>query len=130
MNRRLATFIFVALAAAFFGPVSLAGAEESVRLTDLTIARAERVVFEGQNGIKITFDDQSSERLRQFTRDIVGRRIVVLVKQRKLATAFLLAPIVNGNIMVTGDLDSLASEALLSAYAVLTLEVEGSEPSK
>jgi hypothetical protein len=129
MLSRVATLVFVALAAAV-GQFSLLRAEESTRLTDLTIAKAERMVFEGRNGIKITFDGPSAERLRQFTRDFVGRRIVVLVNQRRLATALLLAPIVNGNILVAGDLDSLASEALFSADAVLTLEIERPEPSK
>jgi hypothetical protein len=129
MLSRVATLIFVALAAAV-GQLSLLRAEESTRLTDLTIAKAERMVFDGRNGIMITFDGPSAERLRQFTRDFVGCRIVVLVNQRKLATALLLAPIVNGNILVAGQLDKLASEALFSAGAVLTLEIERPEPSK
>jgi hypothetical protein len=129
MLSRVATLIFVALAAAV-GQFSLLRAEESTRLTDLTIAEAERTVIEGRNGIKITFDGPSAERLRQFTRDLVGRRIVVLVNQRRLATALLLPPIVNGNTLVAGDLDSLASEALFSAGGVLTLEIERPEPSK
>jgi hypothetical protein len=129
MLSRMATLISVALAAAV-GQFSLSRAEESTRLTDLTIAKAERMVFEGRNGIKITFDGPSAERLRQFTRDFVGYRIVVLVNQRRLATALLLAPIVNGTILVAGDLDSLASEALFSGGAVLTLEIERPEPSK
>jgi hypothetical protein len=129
MLRRVATLIFVAVAAAV-GQISQLRAEESTRLTDLTIAKAERMVIQGRNGIKITFDGPSAERLRQFTRDLVGRRTVVFVNQQRLATARLLAPIVNGNILVAGDLDSLASEALFSAGAVLTLEVEQPELSK
>lgn len=129
MLSRVAALIFVALAAGV-GQFSPLRAEQSIRLTDLTIAKAERMVFEGQNGIKITFAGRSAERVRQFTRDFVGCRIVVLVNQRRLATALLLAPIVNGNILVTGHSDSLASEALFSAGAVLTFEIARPEPSK
>ncbi len=129
MLSRAATLIFVALAA-LVGQFSLLCAEESTRLADLTVAKAERMVFEGRNGIKITFDGPSADRLRQFTHDLVGRRIVVLVNQRRLATARLLAPIVNGDIVLTGDLDDLASEALFSAGAVLTMEIERTDPSK
>lgn len=129
MLSRAATLIFVALAA-LVGQFSLLCAEESTELADLTVAKAERMVFEGRNGIKITFDGPSADRLRQFTHDLVGRRIVVLVNQRRLATARLLAPIVNGDIVLTGDLDDLASEALFSAGAVLTMEIERTDPSK
>lgn len=85
MLSRVAALIFVALAAGV-GQFSPLRAEQSIRLTDLTIAKAERMVFEGQNGIKITFAGPSAERVRQFTRDFVGCRIVVLVNQRRLAT--------------------------------------------
>ena len=80
--------------------------------------------------LEVTFDSLSAERLRQFTSDAVGRRIVVSVNQRRLATLRLLDPIVEGRILLTGDFDGFATEALFSAGAVLNLEVERSEPGR
>jgi hypothetical protein len=129
MFGRAATFILVVLALAV-GQHSPVRAQEVTRITDLTVARAQRLTFEGKNAIKITLDDPSADRLRQFTRDLTGHRIAVSVNQRKLATVLLLAPIVNGNILVAGDFDDRASEALFSSGAVLSLEIEWSDPGK
>ena len=55
--------------------------------------------------------------------------MIVSVNQRRLATLRLLDPIVEGKILLTGDFDRLAKEALFSG-AVLNLENEQSEPSR
>jgi hypothetical protein len=129
---RASTFIFM-LAAAALAQFSQSRAQDTARpveLTRLQIAKAERTIVEGKNGIGITFDSLSAERLRQFTSDAVGRRIVVSVNQRRLATLRLLDPIVEGGILLTGDFDSFATEALFSPGAVLDLEIERSEPNR
>jgi hypothetical protein len=79
---------------------------------------------EGKDGIEIIFDKFSGERLRQFTNKAVGRRIVVFVNQRKLATLRLLDPI------TTGDMDGLAAVALLSTGAVIDLALTPGVPRR
>jgi hypothetical protein len=132
MLTRALTFIFIVVAAAVaqFSQLRAQDTPRRVELTGLQIAKAERTIVEGKNGIEITFDSLSAERLRQFTSDAVGRRIVVSVNQRRLGTLRLLDPLVEGKILLTGDLDSLAREALFSAGAVLNLEIEQSEPTR
>jgi hypothetical protein len=81
-------------------------------------------MVEGKNGIEITFDKPSAERLRQFTIGAVGQRMTIFVNQRKLATLRLLDPLVDGQVLVTGHLDSKAAEGLFSPGAVVDLEIE------
>jgi hypothetical protein len=132
MLTRASTFIFIAAAAAVaqFSQLRAQDTPRPAELTGLQIAKAERTTIEGKNGIEVTFDSLSAERLRQFTSDAVGRRMVVSVNQRRLAALRLLDPIVEGKILLTGDFDRLAREALFSAGAVLNLEIEQSEPTR
>jgi hypothetical protein len=132
MLTRTLIFIFVVAAAAVvqFSQLRAQDTPRPAELTGLQIAKTERTIVEGKNGIEVTFDSLSAERLRQFTSDAVGRRIVVSVNQRRLATLRLLDPIVEGRILLTGDFDGFATEALFSAGAVLNLEVERSEPGR
>lgn len=88
------------------------------------MVEAKRTTFEGKNGIIVTFDKPSGERLLQFTTDAAGRRMIVSVNHRKLATARLLDPIKEGKMMLTGGLDRLAIEALLSGGATIDLVLE------
>jgi preprotein translocase subunit SecD len=129
---RASTFIFIVAAAAVaqFSQLLAQDTPRPAGLTGLHITKAERTIVEGKNGIDVTFDSLSAERLRQFTSDAVGRRMVVSVDQRRLATLRLLDPIVEGKILLTGNFDRLAREALLSTGAVLDLEIEQSEPSR
>jgi hypothetical protein len=132
MLTRASTFIFIAAAAAVaqFSQLRAQDTPRPAELTGLQIAKAERTIIEGKNGVEVTFDSLSAERLRQFTSDAVGRRMVVSVNQRRLAALRLLDPIVEGKILLTGDFDRLAREALFSAGAVLNLEIEQSEPTR
>jgi hypothetical protein len=96
----------------------------NAKLSGLMIVEAERKSIEGKSGIEITFDKPSADRLLRFTRDAVGRHIVFIVNQRKLASLRLLDPIVDGRILLTGDLDAASREALFSAGATIDLELE------
>jgi hypothetical protein len=132
MLTRALTFIFMVAAAvvAQFSQLQAQDIPRPAELTGLQIAKTERVIVEAKNGIEITFDEVSAERFRKFTSDAVGRRMIVSVNQRRLATLRLLDPIVEGKILLTGDLDSLATEALFSAGAVLNLKIEQSESTR
>jgi hypothetical protein len=132
MLTRVSSFVFIVAAAAVaqFSQLRAQDTPRPAELTGLQIVKAERTIVEGKNGIEVTFDRLTAERLRQFTSDAVGRRMVVSVNQRRLATLRLLDPIVEGKILLTGDFDRLASEALFSAGAVLNLEIEQPEPSR
>jgi hypothetical protein len=124
------TFIVAATAVAQFCQLRAQDTPRPAELTGLQIVKAERTIVEGKNGIEVTFDSLSAERLRQFASDAVGRRMVVSVNQRRLATLRLLDPIVDGKILLIGDFDRLARDALFSAGAVLNLEIEQYEPSR
>jgi hypothetical protein len=117
-------FVLVTAAAVAAMPCSPARAQDKARLVALQIATAARVVVEGQNGIEVTFDQPSAERLRNFTRDAVGHHFAVFVDDRRLATLRLLDPIVDGNILLTGDLDKASSEMLFSPHAAVRLDLE------
>jgi hypothetical protein len=129
---RGSTFGFM-FAAAILTQSSQSRAQDTplpAELNGLQIANAEQTVVEGKNGIGITFDSASAEQLRQFTSNAVGYRIVVFVNQRRLATLRLLDPIVEGKILLTGDLDKLAKEALFVAGAIVDLKIEQSQPNR
>jgi hypothetical protein len=132
MLPQASAFIFIVVAAvvAQFAQLRAQDTPRPAELAGLLIVKTERTIVEGKNGIEITFDSHSAERLRQFTSDAVGRRIVVSVNQRRLATLRLLDPIVEGRILLTGDFDGFATEALFSPAAVLNLEIERSEPNR
>ncbi len=120
----------VVLASAPFLPASAQDGQRSpallrpTQITGLRAVQVKRTVVEDKAGIEVTFDKPSAERVLSFTTDAVGRRIAFFVNQRKLATLRLLDPIKEGNILLTGVLDSVASEALFSAGAVIDIAFE------
>jgi hypothetical protein len=133
--RRIATLVAIAAAAAVGIPTLVYGSyrfdrveqshAQSTQILGLHVAQAQRTSIEGRDGINITFDKSSAERVRQFTRDVVGRRVVVFVNQRRLATLHLLDPITGEGLLLTGDaLDGVATQALFSCDSVVDLAVE------
>jgi hypothetical protein len=111
-------------AVAFSPPLRAQGAAQPARVTGLLVVRAEKTVVDGKNGINVTFDEPSAERLRQFTRSATGLRAVFVVNQVKLATLRVLGPILYGKVLLTGDPDNQAAEALLAPGAVVDLQLE------
>ena len=96
---------------------------QPMQLTGLAVVKVEKTSVEGQDGVLITFDKPSAERLRQFTSGLVGERIVFIVNQRRLATLRVLDPLADGNVLLTGQLDPVAVESLFLGGAVVNLEV-------
>jgi preprotein translocase subunit SecD len=131
--RALSRILMVATMAAALAPLLPAAyAQDSVQqtelrptqITGLAVVHAKRTPAEGMQGIEITFDQPSGERLREFTKDAVGRRVVFSISQEKLATLRLLDPITGRGVLLTGDFDSAAVERLLSAGAAIDLKLE------
>jgi hypothetical protein len=129
LTRTTSLVFVITLVLAQFSPLR-AQSPRPNELTDLRIAKAERTVVEGKSGIQITFDTASAERVRQFTSGAVGSRVIVFFNKRRLASLRVLDPITDGNILLTGELGSDASEALPSATDLLSLEIDPSETGK
>jgi hypothetical protein len=125
------TLVFiVAIAIAQFSPLRAQDRQQPTKLGDLRVAQAKRTTVEGKSGIEITFDRPSADRVRRFTGEAVGRSIIVEVNHRALSKLRVLDPIADGNILLTGDLDSEASEALFSRGATVNLKVQQSPPNR
>jgi hypothetical protein len=126
LDRRRFTMTAAVIAASTLWPL-LAHSEAAAqpkRLTGLLVTKAQRTMADGKNGIEITFDNPSAERVRQFTSGAAALRVTVSVNQSKLGTLRLLGPLVDGNLLVTGQLDSQAVERLFSPDALVDLEIE------
>jgi hypothetical protein len=99
-------------------------AQETVHPTELTgliVTKVERTVVEGQDGIEVTFDKASAERLRAFTSGGVGRSLEFVVDQKKLVTLRLIDPLTDGNVLLTGHIDNAG---LISSGATVTVKLE------
>jgi hypothetical protein len=90
-------------------------------LTGLVVAKVEKTIVEGQNGIEITFDKASAERLRQFTDGSVGRILEFAVDGKKLIQLRLIDPLTDGNVLLTGHIDNTL---LISPSATVSVELE------
>jgi hypothetical protein len=92
-----------------------------LRLDGLRITAARHVTVEGKQGIEVDFNAESAERLRRFTANAVGRRATLNVNGRKLGTLRLLDPLTDGQILLSGDLDHEAVDALFAPDASVDL---------
>jgi hypothetical protein len=124
-----ATSIILAIAVAVVSALSaraqnMPRSSQPTQVSGLVVVEARRTTVEGTDGIEITFDKASAERLLQFTHDAVGRRMIFFLNRRKLATLRLLDPIKDGNVVLTGDLDRAAVDKLFSGSAVIDVELE------
>ncbi|MGO9544777.1 MAG: hypothetical protein ACLPPF_08285 [Rhodomicrobium sp.] len=132
MRKQLSAFLLLSLLATAGVPLLPSHAQdgqESVQarptqLTGLLALEAKRTIVESKNGIEVIFDKPSGERLLRFTNDAAGRRMIVFVNHKKLATLRLLDPIKEGKVLLTGDLDRLAIDELLSGGATIDLALE------
>jgi hypothetical protein len=97
---------------------------QPTQVSGLVVAGTRRTTVEGTDGIEITFDQASAERLLRFTHDAVGRRMIFFLNRKKLATLRLLDRIEDGNVLLTGDLDSEAVNQLFSGGAVMDVAFE------
>jgi hypothetical protein len=113
--------VLVTIALIFIIPVRAQDRAQPTELTGLVVAKVERTIAEGQNGIEITFDKASAERLRQFANGGVGRNLQFVVDQKKLATLRLIDPLIDGNVLLAGQIDN---PALISSGANVTVKFE------
>jgi hypothetical protein len=111
----------IAIALTIIIPVRAQERAHPTELTGLVVAKVERTIVEGQNGIEITFDKASAERLRQFTNGGVGQSLQFFVDQKKLAMLRLIDPLADGNVLLTGRIDNAA---LISSGASVTVKFE------
>jgi hypothetical protein len=99
---------------------SAAGPQTNVaKVAGLVVVEVKPTMIEGKNGIEVTLDKSSAERLLRFSHGAVGKHMTFFVNQKKLATLRLLDPIENGNVLFTGDLDTAAVEDLFASGAVI-----------
>jgi hypothetical protein len=99
-------------------------AKDRTRLTEstgLVVTKVERTIVEGQNGIEVTFDKASADRLRQFTNGKVGRSLEFVVDRKRLATLRLIDPLISGNVLLSGQ---ISNTALISSGATVTVKLE------
>jgi hypothetical protein len=97
---------------------------QPTRVSGLVVTGARRRTVEGKDGIEITFNRTSAERLLGFTHGTVGRRMIFFLNRKKIATLRLLDPIEDGNVLLTGDLDSTLVNRLFSGGAVIDVALE------
>ena len=112
------TSAFLTIALTFTGPVRAQHQSQPTELTGLIITKIERTRVEGQDGIEITFDARSAERLREFTSGGIGRTLEFVVDQKKLATLRVIDPLTDGNVLLTGQVDA----ALISPSATVSVK--------
>jgi preprotein translocase subunit SecD len=113
--------MLIAMTLASMIPVRAKDRAQPTELTGLVVAKVEETTVQGQNGIEITFDKASAERLRQFTNGKVGRSLEFVVDQKRLVTLRLIDPLTDGNILLTGQMDNAA---LISSGATVTVKLE------
>ena len=127
--RNLAVLIVAAVASAPLLVRTCYGQDQqtqalSIRLDGLQVTQARHTFVEGKDGIDIDLDKPSAERLRKFTNEFVGRRLVVFVNHRRLATLRLLDPVTGNGLRVTGDdLDGVVAQPVFSPGAIIDLAV-------
>ena len=113
--------MLIAITVASMIPVRAKDRAQPTELTGLVVAKVEETTVQGQNGIEITFDKASAERLYQFTNGKVGRSLEFVVDQKRLVTLRLIDPLTDGNILLTGQIDNAA---LISSGANVTVKLE------
>jgi hypothetical protein len=97
--------------------------QEHIELNELRVEHAERMLLDGEQAVELTFDTTFSERLRQFTNETVGCRVLLLSGGQILGRLRIREPIIGGRAKLTGDLGDAMFEAL-SVRAVIDLRIE------
>jgi hypothetical protein len=90
-----------------------------LRLVELTDRSSQ-----DKSAIELAFDQPSADRLREFTSQHVGQRVVFFAAGRKLATLKLRDAISEGRALLTGDFTkSLVDSLVQSPPATIDLEL-------
>jgi preprotein translocase subunit SecD len=78
-------------------------AHPEVLLTEHDVREAHVVEQKGSPAIVIVFADEARNKLREFTRDNIGRRLGVIIDGHLVCTAEIEEPNQNGVVIVTGQ---------------------------
>ncbi|MGA8498479.1 MAG: hypothetical protein WB764_23545 [Xanthobacteraceae bacterium] len=105
------------------GPQSNYG--EPWQLLGLHIIEVKQIQSDHGTAVLLSFDEPSSVRLRQFTSQVVGRRIVFFANGKKIANLTLREAITEGKAQLTGKLDQSVLRTLsASPGPVIDLKAE------
>ena len=98
---------------------------QSHQLLGLHLIEVKKLSVENREAIELIFDEPSSARLRQFTQEVLGRRITFFIDDKKLATLRLREAVTDGRAQLTGEFDQLALKLLMrSPPPAISLKLE------
>ena len=120
MPRSIRTLTLSAMLLAAAMPAALAAALSLAVLE----AEAVRDTATGQPAIGIAFDTDSAEALAAFTRDHVGRQIVIRIDGEDVMSPIIREPILGGEILISGNMTMADAEALAARLSAGDAKVE------
>ena len=120
MPRSIRTLTLSAMLLAAAMPAALAAALSLAVLE----AEAVRDTATGQPAIGIAFDTGSAEALAAFTRDHVGRQIVIRIDGEDVMSPIIREPILGGEILISGNMTMADAEALAARLSAGDAKIE------
>ena len=120
MPRSIRTLTLSAMLLAAAMPAALAAALSLAVLE----AEAVRDTATGQPAIGIAFYTESAEALAAFTRDHVGRQIVIRIDGEDVMSPIIREPILGGEILISGNMTMADAEALAARLSAGDAKIE------